>query len=218
MAAKERIVQALSQVSGAICDDCLPAKADLGSRQTAYATCTDLAGRGLVGRGRGRCTVCGKEKAVSWSLGMPLPDVQRIDAIHKESDPANRPWYWEGNVQATLVTRLVGDGYSIQSVADTAARTPGTDIVAVGPDGQELWVSVKGFPTSSPSVQARHWFAGAVFDLVLYRNERPDLQLAVALPDGFTTYARLAGRTAWLREQMPFTIFWIAESGQVRAE
>lgn len=109
-------------------------------------------------------------------------------------------------------------GYAIQAVADTAARTAGKDIVAVDPAGRQLWVSVKGYPDKSKHVQARHWFAGAVFDIVLYRNETTAPQLAAAFPDGFTTYHALAARMAALRAVMPFTIYWVAESGEVRVE
>lgn len=131
-------------------------------------------------------------------------------------------WYWEGNVQSRLVTWLVQNGYHIRQVANTATREAGIDVIATTPANEDLLVSVKGFPertekTTSPT-QARHWFSGAIFDLVLYRNDYPSAQLALALPEGFTTYATLTRRTQWLRESMPFTIFWIGETGDVRAE
>ena len=129
-----------------------------------------------------------------------------------------RPWCWEGNVQAALVRWFRDHGYVIEQEANTATREAGKDIVATDPDGRTVWVSVKGFPERSLHVQARHWFAGALFDLILYRHERPDVRLALAFPDGFTTYTALAARTAWLRTSMPFTIYWIAESGTVRIE
>lgn len=58
--------------------------------------------------------------------------------------------------------------------------------------GKELWVSVKGYPEKSTHVQARHWFAGAVFELMLYRHESATARPAIALPEGFRTYANLA--------------------------
>ncbi len=113
---------------------------------------------------------------------------------------------------------LVGQGYRIVSVSNTAARSAGKDIEAVAPGGREVWVSVKGYPEKSQYVQARHWFAGAVFDMVCYRNERPDVELVIGLPDRFATYATLAPRTAWLRGVTPFRILWVSEDGAVRAE
>jgi hypothetical protein len=117
-----------------------------------------------------------------------------------------------------VVAHLSARGYSILAVADTAARSPGKDIVAVAPDGRELWVSVKGYREKSPNMQARHSFAEALLDLVLYRGENPQVDLAVALPDGFRTYLGLAPRVNWLRCKMPFRIYWVAESGKVRSE
>jgi hypothetical protein len=90
----------------------------------------------------------------------------------------------------------------------------------VAADGRdrELWISVKGYPESSAYVQARHWFAGAVFDLILYRDEDTEVALAVAFPADFKTFITLAKRTRWLRQAMPFSIFWVHESGEVTME
>ena len=223
MTAKERVLAALDTAPGPVCDDCLPKMADLSARQVAYTTCTALAGQGRIGRGRGSCKLCGKFKTVSWGLTARQPEPQHVRTLEMEAPKAKRvlstrPWYWEGNIQSVLVAWLVGRGYMIRSVTDTAAREQGKDIVAVSPDGRELWVSVKGYPEKSAGVQARHWFAGALFDLVVYRGESPDADLALGLPDGFGTYAGLASRVAWLRIAMPFTIYWVAESGAVLAE
>jgi hypothetical protein len=126
-------------------------------------------------------------------------------------------------VQSRLVSWLASRGYSIRSVADTAAREAGKDIVAASPDGEELWVSVKGYPqalqsTTSAPTQARHWFASAVFDLVLYASERDDVRVVLGLPDGFQTYRALAARIQRLRDKMGFQIAWVSEAGGVRVE
>jgi hypothetical protein len=85
-------------------------------------------------------------------------------------------------------------------------------------DGNELWISVKGYPEKSHHVQARHWFSGALFDLILYHGENPKARLGIALPDDFTTYENLVPRIKWLKESMPFQIYWVNESGSVRVE
>ena len=120
-------------------------------------------------------------------------------------------------MQSTLAAWLTHQGLRIERVANTATREAGKDIVAVTAEGKTLWVSVKGFPEGmKPYTQARHWFSGAVFDLILYRDERADVELALAFPDGFPTYRALAARLSPLRQAMPFTIYWISESGSVR--
>lgn len=121
-------------------------------------------------------------------------------------------------MQAALVRYLAAQGYAIRSVADTAARAQGKDIIAATPVGTALWVSVKGYPEKKPHQQARHWFAGAALDLVLYRDEDRTAALALGLPDGFSTYLNLAARVSWLRKQLPFAVFWIGKDGSVRSE
>lgn len=216
MAARERILEALAEQAGPICDDCLTPIAHLQVRQEAYRLCTEMQASGVIERARGTCVICGKTKTVSQSLGLGLP----LPTITQSPLPSSseRAWYWEGNVQSRLVAWLRGHGFVVKQEANTATREAGTDIIAESMSGHELWVSVKGYPERSTHVQARHWFANAIFDLILYRNERADVILAIALPDGFTTYATLARRTTWLRETMPFNIYWIAESGAVRVE
>src|SRR5687767_6036018 len=40
-----------------------------------------------------------------------------------------KEWFWEGNVQTTLLRHLKKDGWHIQRSADTASRSRGIDIV-----------------------------------------------------------------------------------------
>jgi hypothetical protein len=129
-------------------------------------------------------------------------------------------WYWEGNVQAALVSWLSAHGYAIRRVAHTASREAGKDVVAETPTGKTIWISVKGFPTpkGSATAQARVWFSGAVLDMALYRHENREVDLALALPDGFPTYRNLAARCTWLREALPCRVFWVSQSGEVTEE
>lgn len=220
MTAKEKILIALSSAPGPICDDCLVPLAQLTHRQNAYQSCPNLASRGLIGRGKGRCIRCGKQKNVSWNRSVTAPPQPFVAPAAAAASLAvdGRPWHWEGYIQAQIVNYLQSQGYEIQRTADTAARTHGRDIEARSPNGEALWISVKGYPESSPGVQARHWFAGALFDLVLYRHESSTAHLALGLPDGYTTYLNLARRSQWLQRTMPFAIYWISETGAVRVE
>lgn len=229
MTNREKALKAIDAARGPICDDCLPARAGLTSRQAANISGRELLRMNLIERAAGVCRICGGNKLVNSngvrpaSVARPSADspvdagASRERARASEGD-TGRPWHWEGNVQSRLVAWLAANGYVIRSVAHTATRAQGEDIVAETPEGEELWVEVKGYPETSPNMQARHWFAGAILKLVLGRNENPDVRLAIALPDGFTTYANLAPRVAWLRESMPFQVFWVSENGDVRVE
>lgn len=143
------------------------------------------------------------------------PEDLKDDSAEVLAEAPLRPWHWEGHVQARVVDSLKDRGWDIVSTSDTASRAQGVDVIA-RKGGTELWVSVKGFPVATPktqpALQARHWFAGALFDMILYRGES-SVQLAIALPAGFVTYETLARRTAWLRKSTPFSILWVNESG-----
>ncbi|MBT9142916.1 MAG: hypothetical protein DDT32_01600 [Syntrophomonadaceae bacterium] len=137
----------------------------------------------------------------------------------KSSDNGGvRPWYWEGNIQAVLASYLAKNEYKIMSIANTASRESGKDIEAIMPEGKTLWISVKGWPEKSQNTQARHWFSQGMFDIILYRNESKDIELALAFPDGFPTYHNLTKRIKWFQELAKFKIFWISEEGLIRSE
>lgn len=157
----------------------------------------------------------------------------RAELTRERPAPAagDRPWYQEGNLQAVLATHLAADGYRLLQVLSAYYRplqdagvTPeiaSVDIVAErGPE--TLWVTVRGYPTGTTQMpaatQSRHWFCHALFDVVEYRTERPDIAIGMGLPDGFNSYLNLVPKVAWLKETAPFRFFWVAEDGTVRVE
>jgi hypothetical protein len=102
--------------------------------------------------------------------------------------------------------------------ADTESRQHGKDVIATSPDGREMWLTVKGYPQRSCYPQARHWFAAALFDLILYRETNSDVDLGLVLPRGFSTYANLARKVESFRHKLGFQIFWTTESGGIVVE
>ena len=227
MTVQERIIAAL-RCDGPMCDDCLASALKLHWRQQANSICNQLASESIVLRERGWCAVHERKKLIntlrpgSASSAQP-PSDPHVPAAPGDGYDPDRPWYWEGNVQARLVAWLRSQGYEIRRVADTASKQQGVDIIAVK-NGKELWISVKGYPESrnrTPApAQARHWFSGAVFDGLLYRDADPNVQLALAFPDLSRryTYRRLASRMKWLRANLPLRIYWVTDSGEVIAE
>jgi hypothetical protein len=216
---KDRVLSVLKTAKADLCDDCLSNLSGIRPRQTVYTICRTLSDTSIILRHHGKCDHCRKFKLVSRLSTKQSFDI-KVEASRQTvtSERSRTAWFWEGNVQAKVVDYLVKNGYVIRSVSDTALRAPGKDIVAITPDGNELWVSAKGYPEKSSNVQARHWFSGAVFDLLLYRGENPNVKLALALPDSFVTYINLVPRINWLKQTMPFEIFWVSEDGSVRRE
>ncbi|MHB8926566.1 MAG: hypothetical protein ACYC9Q_02730 [Bacillota bacterium] len=235
----ERILDAINTLDVPICDDCLAERLGLKYRQQAFLRNRQLASAGLIGRGRGVCGFCGGRKNVNWRIEPrgrasygPTPEVGLSGPDSRAAAPtaalarpdevgsSHRQWSWEGNVQAVLVRYLEQDGYRITHTADTASREAGKDIIALTPEGRELWVSVKGFPEPKPSAttQARHWFAHAIFDMVLYRDQNSEASLAIGLPGGFKSYAALAKKVEWFLKDMPVTLYWVHEDGTVKVQ
>ena len=223
MANADKIIKFLRENGLAWCDDCLSDKKEITPRQQINQIGSRLSKSGLIFRDRGRCAGCGKIKIVS-SLSSDISNVKTdvLETIKTEPERAtnwgNRPWYWEGNIQAVLASYLAKEGDKIMAIANTASRESGKDIEAITPDGKEVWVSVKGWPEKSQNTQARHWFSQALFDIILYRDESKDVELALAFPEGFTTYNNLTKRIKWFQQLAKFKIFWISKEGIIHVE
>ena len=182
--AKERILETLQSSGKQLCDDCMVGPASLAARQVSFSTCTQLEKDGLVRRYKDQCSLCGKYKTVNIlsDKGTPHPvthssiipsDSPNSERIASVSCDDGKPWHWEGNVQSVIASWLAKNGYSIRQVSNTGTHEAGKDIIALDPEGKELWVTVKGFPekktenSTNPSTQARFWFSHAIFDTVL---------------------------------------------------
>jgi hypothetical protein len=117
-------------------------------------------------------------------------------------------WFWEGNVQSCVAAHLVDEEWSVISSVDTASQQTGVDLV-LEREGERLNVEVKGWPSevyvlgdragqpkpTNPTVQARHWFAGALLSAVLIRDAKPQERVALAFPD-VARYRDLLARSA----------------------
>lgn len=218
MGARERMLEVLQASEGGVCDDCVWEPAGMKYRQQARARGLELEHLGAVRRVKRPCSICGATKTVSVITGRPLPEPSTAGG----SDDA--PWHWEGNVQAKLVEHLEREGWIISSTANTASKESGVDVIATDRDGAEWWISVKGYPErkpdkkTNPSTQARHWFSHAMFDVIVYRTARPDIRIGVAIPGPYPTYEALTAKSAWLRENAPFRLFVVHETGRVTSE
>lgn len=153
-----------------------------------------------------------------------------VDADIVTAEPAaTREWYWEGNVQKALVSHLEGDGWTIQSAADTAAHQHGVDILA-SKDGRTLAVEVKGYPPpvytfgarkgdDKPAPQARlqseHFFAQGLHAAIRTRAKYPKAELAIALPNS-SHYHTLLREAEWALSRLGIGAYVVTEEGQVR--
>jgi hypothetical protein len=88
---------------------------------------------------------------VDQEVGSAASDVSAEAAVTTEREsaeatPVESEWHTEANVQALLVTALATDGWRILSVANTATKEHGIDVIA-SRDGQTVGIEVKGFPS-----------------------------------------------------------------------
>ncbi|TML22106.1 MAG: hypothetical protein E6G35_16360 [Actinobacteria bacterium] len=133
----------------------------------------------------------------------------------------------EAAVQARLVAHLAGEGWRIHRVADTASREQGIDVLA-SRGTRTLAIEVKGFPSRSyadprkaeqvkptnPAVQARHWYAAAMLQAMLMRQQHPTYDIAVAFPD-VPTYRTLHQRTRGSLADLRVATYFVAADGGV---
>ncbi len=222
MTVRERILAHLKAHPEGVDDDALAEALSLKQHRHANQVCRKLEGAGLIQRqwvnGKIRNFFFGNAESAADSTGGRANDRSQSLHIVRNSD---KPWYWEGNVQAATVEYLRGRGYRIVKVADTASKEQGKDIIAVAPSGVELRVSAKGYPKGTartrPATQARHWFKGALLDLAMWRGDDSTVALALAMPD-FKTYRNLMKRVAWLLPTLRASILWVRENGTVENE
>lgn len=205
---RDRIIAYLRTHPEGATDDDLADALKLKQRQQANSRCRQLESEGLIERRRVNGTI---HNFVTGDSAMPIVEDESINQD-------DRPWFWEGNVQESVIEHLKKQGYSITRTANTATREPGKDIVA-SKGVQVIWVTVKGFPEGTtrtqPSTQAGHWFKQGLFDVLAWRGENRDAEIAYALPD-YPRYRKLAEKIKWLQPIVRFSFFWVRENGITR--
>jgi Holliday junction resolvase-like predicted endonuclease len=154
----------------------------------------------------------------------PVPAILRD--VDEPSEFAGE-WHTEANVQAALVTALADEGWRILSVANTATKEHGIDVIA-SRDGQTAGVEVKGYPSrgyadparaaevkrTSPSTQAGHWYSQAVLAAMRLRGKEPQWRSVIALPD-FPRYRDLHAETAGSLAAAQIEVWWVDQAGAV---
>jgi hypothetical protein len=148
-----------------------------------------------------------------------LPRVERSERWEE--------WHTEASVQASLVTALAAEGWRILSVANTATKEHGIDVIATR-DGRTVGIEVKGFPSrsyadparadevkrTSPSTQAGHWYSQAVLAAMRLRGKEPGWRSVIALPD-FPRYRDLHAETAESLAAAQIEVWWVDQAGAV---
>lgn len=160
--------------------------------------------------------------------GAPTSGDRSSETVSMETTRAAGEWHTEANVQALLVTALATDGWRILSVANTATKEHGIDVIATR-DGQTVGIEVKGFPSrayadparageqkrTSPSTQAVHWYAQAVLAAMRLRGKEPGWRSVIALPD-FPRYRDLHSETDGPLTAAGIEVWWVDRTGALK--
>jgi hypothetical protein len=180
----------------------------LKRRQQANAECKALVERGLVVR----------EHFGGHVVNRIAPPTAESEATAPPATEAggrwDRPWSWEGNVVARVVSHYALQGLAAE--AELEDKEYGA-MVRVLVDDRETLIAVRGAPpeaSHSRLAQARAAFAGAILDLALWRGEDAGRRVVLALPD-HVTYRRLVERSAWVLGEMGAEVLWVHGDGSV---
>jgi|NGEPerStandDraft_6_1074524.scaffolds.fasta_scaffold90754_1 hypothetical protein len=151
----------------------------------------------------------------------PEPKVSAVAVAHDDE------WFWEGNVQAAVVSHLAQQGWQIMRVASTSSNEHGVDIEA-SRDGSRVMIEVKGYPgstyargarkgeakSSPPATQARTYFGNALLAGLLMRSESTEGRVVLAFPD-MATFSNLAQRIAAPLAAASIEVWMVSEDGKV---
>lgn len=216
MTNRQQIISYLRNHSEPIDDDELAKVLGFSQRQMANLECRKLAKDGLITRS----FLDGKIHNIWSNNPLPVNPDSKPVKTENEVDEYSNEWFWEGNVQNQIVNHLTEQDYEICSTAHTASKQHGIDIIAEK-EGKPLWVTVKGFPRKTTktqsSTQVPHWFSSGIFDVLKYRGEKSEVDIAFGLPD-HDRYRNLARKISWLKPIAKFSYFWVKESGEIEVE
>jgi hypothetical protein len=130
-------------------------------------------------------------------------------------------WPWEGSVQTTFGHLLYHHGWSITSMADTATKAAGVDVLAAK-DARRLGAEVKGWPSTGYADPRRADEGGPAWPVLFWlpstaREQRlhqllagMNLAFPVASPGQSRRRCVCGGRGCgwWLVTAMPHGVWW----------
>jgi len=228
----ERLIAALSDAPGPVCDDCASVKTSVFPRQQINQIAGRLFAEGRIVRRSGtECCYCKAAKLVS-SVGASPPIAQpaqsRIAAVPVASGrDATRAWHWEGNIQATLAEYLQSTGWTITNFANTSLKQTGIDL-ALTRSGKSLVVEVKGYPGTTyehgakrgrpkptrPTSQATQWYSHALHSAMRLLETNPTAAVALCFPD-FPKYRELIHATRSSLNTLRIGVYLVTKIGEV---
>jgi hypothetical protein len=214
--------------------------AELGVRPNDLAAELGVPGIAVRNYLRGRYPRDDKQKHAAWYLSAEQADEVRgafngrptaanplQAAVVRPVGPRPTDWFWEGNVQDAFVRYLAGDGWHVESTAETVSRGRGHDVVA-RKGSHRLTAEVKGYPSiayrdprraaevkrTQPTTQAKHWYADALLKAIRLRTTTPKILVGLVFPH-FPRYLRLLDETDASLRTLGIGVYLVEETGRV---
>lgn len=138
-----------------------------------------------------------------------------------------KEWFEEGNV-CKKVKKFLEDKkhYKIERF-NKDKKAKGPDIIA-SKSSKKLIVEVKGYPSdyyvrgekkgkkkrTPPKLQARHWLAEGLFQLIQRKSEYPDIEIGLGLPDKYSDLG-FTEKIKCFKDAFKLTYFLVNEKGNV---
>jgi len=140
-------------------------------------------------------------------------------------------WFWEGNIQEKIVNYMKKkEKFVIIRKSNTGARERGPDILAKR-NTILRQVAVKGYPSdkytqdclggkkgeekrTDPKLQAKHWLAEAVFEIINAKSQNEKLEVALGLPE-FQLYKDDIRKLRWFVRKIELGVYFVDETGKV---
>jgi hypothetical protein len=213
---KDRIAEYISRNPQGVDDTDITIALRITNHATTNQNCRQLVSEGYVERRYKNGTLH------NFWLGRPYEKQQKQveTGVEMSKEEYHKQWYWEGNVQGTLVKYLIENGYQIIQAVNTGTHQRGIDVIAEK-SNKMMWVTVKGYPrwkvSTNPRLQCVHWFSSALYDIIKYREKSNQIDLSIALPN-FERYKNFAMEITWFKKVSNLSIFWIEENGLVRKD
>lgn len=140
-------------------------------------------------------------------------------------------WFWEGHIQERIVNYMQHEErYEIIKKSNTYSKQKGPDILA-RKNYVLKQVAVKGYPSdkytqdclggkkgeekrTDPKLQAKHWLAEAIFEVINAKSQNNKLELALGLPK-FQIYISYIEKLEWFFRTMNLGVYLVDDKGRV---
>lgn len=136
-------------------------------------------------------------------------------------------WFEETNISKKIKDWLEKNGYDILKF-NTNKKAKGHDIEAKK-NNLKFIFEIKGFPSdkyvigkkigkkkrTNPNLQAKLWFAEALFSLIIAKSQDPEIKIALGLP-AKNKYKELINKITYFRKQFDLLCFLVDENGEIK--